>query len=392
MFIFCLGISILLSVSYLRNISLAMPNGRRSKFTFKEAVEAPDSNKEAFDDMAVYLRMTASNDRLIKFYDHILVQCLRYFWPDIHMVVVLDKEKSGDHEYGDTIRNMFPFPKICYMAEPTFQGYSGVHRMERDMFYSEKCTSKKYVAFVDTDSMFITRIVPEMLFNSGKPIIIAVYGMAEKEHWAQSTTRIFKTKEALTCMSNFPIIFKIEHLVKLRLYLEKLHDLPFDEILLNLGAATFSQFNLMCQYIWMFHRNEYDFHVQLQRMQGPLTYRVHPDIIDSMTTEQQRSPIARVCAHYKYVDKNTTYKDLFKSSVCFAGGFDVCPHECKAYNSSALRKEMFVLDYGVDWTWDSRCLAAQVRHYELVAKYKSPDYLEIIRKACSQLDTLTSTF
>ena len=94
------------------------------------------------------------------FYNNVLVQSMRYFWPDISsMVVVLDQKKPDEHKYGDTIRTTFPFPRICYMANLTVPGYSGKDRMQRDMFYAEQCTSKRYVAFVDTDTMFITRIV-----------------------------------------------------------------------------------------------------------------------------------------------------------------------------------------------------------------------------------------
>ena len=100
--------------------------------------------------------------------------------------------------------------------------------MQRDLFYSEMCTSKKYVAFVDTDTMLITRIVAEMLFDGGKPIVIGVYGNVLKDgvykSVAKTTAKLFKTKEVMRCMSYFPVVMKVVHLVELRKYLETLHN------------------------------------------------------------------------------------------------------------------------------------------------------------------------
>ena len=353
-----------------------------------------DIRFRAREDLELYLRMTGSVPIFRVYYSDVLVQSMRYFWPDISsMVVVLDEEKPDDHTYGDTIRTTFPFPRICYMANLTVPGYSGKDRMQRDMFYAEQCTSKRYVAFVDTDTMFITRIVPELLFHGDKPIIIAIYGMPWRSDWPRSTAGIFKTKEVMRCMSSFPIIIKVEHLVEMRTYLENLHNVSFDEILPKWSYNRFSQFNLMCQYLWMYHRNEYDFRFQLQtNKQGPLVNRVDPKVVDNMTTEEQRSPIARVSLHYKYFFNNwksqTTYRNILRKSVCFAGGFELCPNMCKIYNKSSVRIEMFNFGH-IDWTWDKRCKDAQDRHYKEVAKWNNLQYYtEIIRNACSEVDTL----
>ena len=352
-----------------------------------------DKGFSAREDMDLYLRMTGRVPIFRMFYNNVLVQSMRYFWPDISsMVVVLDQEQPDDHKYGGIIRTTFPFPRICYMANLTVPGYSGKDRMQRDMFYAEQCTSKRYVAFIDTDTMFITRIVPEMLFNGEKPIIIAIYGMPLGSRWPRSTAEIFKTKEVMRCMSSFPITIKVEHLVEMRSYLENLHNISFDEILPKWSRIRFSQFNLMCQYIWMYHRSEYDFRLQLQTRQRPLVNRVDPKIVNNMTTEEQRSPIARVSIHYKYFFKDwksqTTYRNILRKSVCFAGGFELCSNMCKIYNKSSVRIEMFNFGH-IDWTWDKRCKDAQDRHYKEVAKWNNLQYYsKIIRNACSEVDTL----
>ena len=275
-------------------------------------------------------------------------------------------------------------------------GYKGKDRMQRDMFYPERWTSKKYIAFVDTDTMFITRIVPEMLFADGKPIIIAVYGKEISPFWlkvAHSTANFFHTKEVMRCMAYFPVVLKIEHIIQARQYIEKIHNMTLEDVFMKKKNGVFAQFNIMCQYIWLFHRNEYEFHFQIQNnaIQLPKSYR--KDILDiqNIITEEQMRPVARLCAHYKYVDEwesEHAYRDLFRSSLCFAGGFELCPEKCKAYDKTSLRKYMFYFSK-LDWRWDSRCHVVQKEHYRILARYASEVYSDIIRKGCHEMDILT---
>ena len=375
------------------NASLMQKSGKGDK-TELWTSEANDAHKN----MELYLRMTTYSQILVKFYKSVLIQSMHYFWPDIaSMVVVLDEEKAQDHVFGDDIGKTFPFPRQCYMNEVTVPGYSGKDRMQRDMFYPEICTSKKYVAYVDTDTMFITRIIPEMLFVENKPIIIAIYGNITNQFWnrvSQSTAKIFKTKEVMRGMANFPVIIKVDHIVKMREYLENLHNMSFDEILPKLKVHSFSQFNLMCQYIWLFHRNEYEFRFQLQTkgMPNVISGREDSKYYDKTLTTEQRKPIARWCAHYKYILRNwknqNAYRNLLRSSICFSGGFELCPEKCTQYNKTSIRREMFEFGY-MKWTWDKRCLAAQEDHYKQIVRYATTDYSDIIRKACNEVDTLT---
>ena len=373
------------------------PSGLRNSViheTKKFVIE--DTSMSVHGDLELYVRMTSTVPLFINLYENILVRSMRYFWPDISsMVVVLDQEKPEDHVFGNLNQDTFPFPKICYMHDIAVPGYSGKDRMQRDMFYPERCTSKKYVAFVDTDTLFITRIIPEMLFADDKPIIIGIYGKEISPHWANSahsTANLFKTKEVMKCMTYFPVVLKVDHIIHARQYIEKLHGMPFDEVFIKLKSKSFSQFNIMCQYIWLFHRNEYQFHLQLQVKETklPSSYRVDALEINKNLSEEQRRPTVRVCNHYKKVDHWKTeeaYRDLFRSSICFAGGFDLCSEKCKAYDKKSLRKYMFSFSYH-NWRWDNRCLEVQEEHYRRLARYANEEYSNVIRRGCHEVDTL----
>ena len=354
---------------------------------------------DANNDVELYLRMTTAKRILTQFYESTLVQSMKFFWPaNFSMVVVLDKERQEDHVFGEAIQKTFPFPRICFMGTVDVARYVGLDRMQRDMFYPERCTSKKYVAFVDTDTMFISRVVPEMLFDNHKPIIIGIAGNLSDDHQAfiaQSTLNIFKTKEVMRCMANFPVIFKVEHIINLRKYIEKIHNSTFDEVLILKRSAFFSQFHMMCQYIWMFHRDEYSF--RLSFVWGQRTNltsgRVDSKYYDKMITEEQRRPAPRLAVHYKHVPRwkfMDIWRSLLASGICFMGGFELCPEVCKPFNKAALRNDMFIFER-VDWRWDKRCLEEQRKHYQQVAKYASENYTTVLRNACSVMKNLNWT-
>ena len=352
-------------------------------------------------DMDIYLRMTSKNRQFVNFYENVLARSMLYFWPDnFSMVVVLDKENNGDKVFGSAIQKRFPFPRICFMEDIHVPPLRGWDRQQRDMFYPELCTAKKFVAYIDTDTMFVTRVIPEMLFVDGKPKVIGTYGhVTEKlyEGISKNIMHLFKTKEEMRCMCYFPVIMKVEHMIKLRKYLEKLHGMTLDEILLKKisNIADISQFNIMCQYIWMFHREEYDFHLQYQINPKPgISSAATEDVTyfnNLKLSPNQTHPIARNSIHYKWIledwQSERTYRHLFKGSICFMGGFEICPSVCLQYSKNSLRKELFIFEF-IDWTWDIRCIEAQREHYKELARYDTPEYREIIIKACHDVDSL----
>ena len=117
------------------------------------------------------------------------------------------------------------------------------------------------------------------------------------------------------------------------------------------------------------HRSEYRFHLQLLTIYIGFVSPAREDLayyIRSLTDEQT-TPVARTCAHYKYIHNwrdQETYRGLLRSSICFNGGFEICPEKCKSFNKSSLREDLFTFGRRIRWTWDSRCIDAQVRHDE----------------------------
>ncbi len=66
----------------------------------------------------------------------------------------------------------------------------------------------------------------------------------------------------MICMNYFPMVVKTRHLRELREFLEAKFGMPFDEIFLSqLSGKRFSQFNIMCAFMWYYKHNEYTWYI-----------------------------------------------------------------------------------------------------------------------------------
>jgi len=105
-------------------------------------------------------------------------------------------------------------------------------------------------------------------------------------------------------MSYFPVIFKIKHLIELRKYIETIHNKSFDEIIQQaMKRGTWSQFNIMCNYVWYFHNDEYSFYYKTNGFDEV------PGIEDatiqdlSILPSEKKVQKAQITMHFKYQEK-----------------------------------------------------------------------------------------
>ena len=98
-------------------------------------------------------------------------------WPNSELVVVLDDESELDHRLSTILENLPPYPKVFFEEQPKADMFcegdrrAGYYRQQYSNFYSDLYTNKDYVGIVDSDSFFMTPVVPENLFVDGKPRI-----------------------------------------------------------------------------------------------------------------------------------------------------------------------------------------------------------------------------
>ncbi|XP_065061430.1 uncharacterized protein LOC135688491 isoform X2 [Rhopilema esculentum] len=340
----------------------------------------------------LYVRFT-SDDRWDKEYQYILVRTMKLFFPSerAKLVVVLDGEKTEDHYLAENIRNEWPFPKICFSekGDETIYHNMGKSRMFWDMLHPEKCTDSPFVGFIDTDTFFSTLVTPSLLFENGKPVIVAKIGKPAIECWSLATEIFLGRKEVLQCMSTFPIMIKNDHIQKMRERLSLEHEKTFDALFRDVpieagGAFCISQFNIMCNYVWYYHRNEYAWHLQVI----PKGVLKRKDLVPSMAKLKYyrkelksflRVPIPRPAIHIRYLMLNgikfeqqepprEVMDGFIRESLCYSAGFRYCEKSCTMYQRENIHKNLFAFEFH-DWLWDRRCFHEQEKHYLRVQKF-----------------------
>ncbi len=337
---------------------------------------------EVLRDFGLYLRMYSGKSRD---YYTMLVPSMKYFWfLPVNLTVVLD-DTPEDRLFAENISNSFPFPLICFdkPLDPKYYNNIGHSLQQLSMFYVEGCFTNKYVGFVDSDTFFSTMVTPELMFNGSKPIVLGVYGKNRKD-WRNGTTFALGKQEVFRCMSYFPVVVKTKHIIEMRKYMEELHKTHFLKVFsqFSISRTGFSQFNIMCTYIWYFHRDEYHFHAQFhgpgfvwnESYSQPSMQYYNESLTAAMTYPHPRSSI-----HFRYHRGSRNLPALIRPGICFSGGFELCYDVCDSVNKSSVHKELYMFAR-LNWLWDRRCLEAHRTHYENVQQR----YSEVIKKHISQ--------
>jgi hypothetical protein len=70
----------------------------------------------------------------------------------------------------------------------------------------------------------------------------------------------------MRCMSYFPVVVKTAHIKEIRDHISNYHKKPFDQAFYeNISDIyQFSQFGIICTYLFTFHRDEYKWYVHTE--------------------------------------------------------------------------------------------------------------------------------
>ncbi len=336
-------------------------------------------------DFGLYVRMNYGKR---KQYNIMLIPSMRYFWfLPVNLTVVLD-DTPQDRVFGRSIAAQFPYPKICYekKIDSKYNHNNGKSFSELSNFYADNCFNKTFVGFVDTDTFFVTPVTPELLFNGTKPYVVGVYGNTNTD-WKIGTKAALGKKEVFGCMSYFPVVVKVEHLIEMRQYMANLHNKTFLEVFQNFSVKEneYSQFSIICNYLWYFHRDEYQFHAQLHTQGAKWSETsLQPSMhyYNTSLTEHIKMPQPRSAVHYGHMGRSK--KDLIRPGVCKSGGFILCPNVCDPKKEDPLHKDLFQFE-AFHWTWDSRCLQTQEKHYNNTAENYAAMLKPFVLKGCEYL-------
>ena len=340
-------------------------------------------NNKATTSMTLMCRMCAQEYPLLKL---VLLHSMSVFWNATRFgrfIIVFDDESLNDHIFGNSLEKENDWITVKY-EKPMPNIYHGIgkSRSQRSNFWSDNYTDQEYIGIVDNDALMVTTPTDSDFFRDGKPIIQARLGVGGNEWWhraPRSTKLALGLPEMARCMSYFPVIMKRKHFAMLRAHICKnAGSTNFDEVFQKFSARDeYSQFNIFCNYLWYFHRDEYEWRF-LEDPPGWVK-NGHPGVFVGQTNnyshvnENNTKPVAKVFIHFNY------HRDEFRSlhqnnyitlGYCFATNFSdpvICNRSLPLHNLT-LHKTLFRFDY-VDWLYDeSGCIAAHEHHYRDVAK------------------------
>ena len=209
---------------------------------------------------------------------------------------------------------------------------------------------------------------------NGKPIIQARIGTGGGDFWKDvptGTQLALKLPEMARCMSYFPVIIKTAHFKMIRDYISRQNGKPFNEVFREFSKNNqYSQFNIICNYLWYFHPDEYEWRF----WEDPPGWVAsgNPNTAPGQTknyshiTFNNTRPIIKAFIHYRH--HNDEFGRLPQSryieeGYCFLTNFT---DRSLCNQTDRLHKTIFRFE-GADWLYDiPGCLQAQNFHYKQV--------------------------
>lgn len=301
-----------------KNGSKIIPTVWETKNDSEIALEVWDCNR-AWPKLTLFTPFqTFDNSRDPHFYEietHFSESFFR-FWPqkisNTTVLLVYDAESINAASYKSIKTTLQKEEKegiVRFIGIPQFPFYSGGHnRQQYYMFWASNFTDDPYIGFCDSDTVIVTYVDREDLFEDGKPIVNGRTGIMVPHValWAPGSFAFLNILQPMTCMSYFPVIIKREHLIGLRKYIEKVHQMSFDEVFYNVTVARqikYSQFGVMCTYIWTFHRDEYKWYIHSESPHwdgiNPPPKEGQDGNVSQFSLEMYR-PKPRIATHARY--------------------------------------------------------------------------------------------
>eukprot|EP00794_Sanderia_malayensis_P011885 gene11885-biopygen9521 len=355
----------------------------------------PSFLREDDPEFEIYIRFTTTQKAFLEQVEIWPIKSIKLFFQKkfANLLVVLDDENKQDHEYGDKFHKLHPDlnTRVCYMKSLPHEYYHswGKARMYMDMMHADVCSTKEYVGFIDVDTLFVTAVTKNLLFEEKKPIISGRIGIPRIPCWIQTGQYILGMKQVVQCMSYFPVTFKVSHIVEMRKHVERIHNKSFAQVFkeapeaVKVPGVCYCHFSVMCNYMWYFHRDEYAWHLQLVpggkwNNEGGIPSMVDANYFNNYVKASEKIPIPRSSVHARHLMIGGKYRDaiapsekitnsLIREGLCYSFGLKLCPNSCFNVSETVLHDSLFAFE-NYRWQWDQRCMEMQLKHYQQVNK------------------------
>ncbi|OHT12717.1 hypothetical protein TRFO_17447 [Tritrichomonas foetus] len=148
-------------------------------------------------------------------------------------------------------------------------GYIGKQwsQMNSDLY----CPKSEYVAILDTDSFFSTKVTPDLIFNQSNYPYLQLSSNFQKSLW-KDDSKILEFPRQYNGMVKLPFIIKKQHIKECREYIEEKKNKTLASVVFQF--RNYCAMNLLSMFAYRFRKNEYD--VRYSETSEPIIqYTVH---------------------------------------------------------------------------------------------------------------------
>lgn len=247
------------------------------------------------------------------------------FWPSNigKKILLLDK---GD-EYLE--------PYIAGNWEVQYEKYEihGYLRKEYSTYIAHKyCLPNKYIAYMDTDSIFTMKVTKYMLFDIfNKPYFLYTNKIRYKQ-WNPLKILKINKKAWGDAMITFPVVVYTEHMLNLNKYLIDLHNLPLEKIIKSYYT---SQFCVILEYVKKYYKNCY--HFSIYEVNPIIRCGVHIPYAYNISGIKRIKSINNLYNFVKLIN-GITY-----DGICSIF-YEAYPDKCRYFNYNTFFKRLYVID------------------------------------------------
>ena len=251
-------------------------------------------NKTAITDTSItlFVRMSGSRqDHLFRFYCHLYRTFVLYWPPSLgKFVIVLDKEREDDHKFSAKLssetKSYFPDYKIEVLYEPlpqrddilNIKGHPrGYNRQLWSSFFIDQYTNDSIIAWMDSDTAFLTPVTKSTIFAGTKLRAIATQPEITSfrfwvKHWVATNEIALGLPFVADFMTYFPVYIYRDTFTHCREYiLKRFNSTDLEEVFPKFFETNgterleLSPVNIVLNYAWYFERDRYDWSFEITR-------------------------------------------------------------------------------------------------------------------------------
>lgn len=120
-------------------------------------------------------------------------------------------------------------------------------------------TDADFILHIDSDTVFTQDVTPDTFVVDGKPIIYhEPYSKVGLEPWYPVVSEVLGWAPENEFMRRFPFVYPRWIYKLLRGYIEEKYSMSFEQYVVNRPYRSFSEFNIIGEYAWKKHHDQFE--------------------------------------------------------------------------------------------------------------------------------------